>query len=137
MPSLSILWSVEAALFQNHLQTRCVCQMNQPTPLQELWLGHNVLIAFLHSSISEDVGCSFGQCILNLALWRGRRDSTSWLILFPEAVNKSDINNACRDTRTLFNCRNLSLLYPALSITCMMNSSPSLGNPRASSGMVL
>ena len=110
--------------------------MNRPMPVFVHWLGHMACIAFFHNSMSDDVGCLFGHRIVGHASPQGWRDSTSELILFPDAVKMSDINNTCMDTRTLFSHQSSSAPYPARSNTCMMNWSPSLGNFRDLSGMI-
>ena len=136
MPLLFVRWSVDALLFQCNLQTWCICPMNRPTPVIEHRLGHMESIAFFHRSISDVVGCSLGHLMFNHASLQGRRDNTSKLILFPEAVRTSDINTSCIDTHTLLSRLSATPPYPAQNNTCIMNQSPSLRNFSNVSGII-
>jgi hypothetical protein len=95
--------------------------MNHLTPVIEHRLGHMECIVFFHRSILDIVGCSLDHLMFNHASPRGRCDNISRLILFPEAIRTSDINNSCIDTRTLFIRLSASAPYPAQSNTCIMN----------------
>ncbi len=122
-------WRVDSLLFQYHFQIRCVCGTNQPTPQLKHRLGHMACIAFLHRVISDSVGCSFGQRMVDHTSPCGREDRFSGAIIFPDAVSMSDMKSTCIDTRTLLMRRSLLELYPARRIICIMNSSLSLGKP--------
>ena len=136
LPSLLMQCNVDLSVFHCHFQTRWVYPMNRPTPVLERWLGHMECIAFCHSSISDAIGCSWGHRMLNHTSPRGQQDSTSGLILFPEAVRMSDIKNSCIDSCTLFSHHSSSVPYPAQRKAFIMNWSPSLGNFHDLSGML-
>jgi len=136
IPSSLVRWSVDSSLFQYHFQMQCVCLTNLPAPRLKHWLGHMACIAFLQRAISDVVGFSFGHRMVDHFSPRGRGDKISGAIMFPDAVSMSDMKSTCNGTLTLLMHPTLSELYPARRITCIMNSSPSLGNPPDANGVV-
>jgi hypothetical protein len=95
-----------------------------------------VCIAFLQRAIPDVVGFLFGHRMVDRASPCGRGDRVSGAIMFPDAVSTSAMKSICNDTLTLLMRRTLSELYLACKITCIMNSSPSLGKPSDADGVV-
>ncbi len=134
MMSSALRWCrVESSPFHVHWQILWVGPMNCPTRVQLLQLEQMESIALLHIWKSESKGCLFGHVMFNRASPEGRRDSTSGLILFPDAMRMSNMNSSCWHTFTQFRWWSVSLEYPLWMSTCMMNWSPLRGNARLKS----
>ena len=129
IPSSLVQWSVDSSLFQYHFQMHFVCLTNLPTPRNKHRLGHMVCIAYLHRAISDVVGFLFGHRMVDHTSPCGHGDKISGAIMFPDAVNMSNMKSTCNDTLTQLMRRTSSELYPARRITCIKYSSPSLGKP--------
>ena len=93
-------------------------------------------IAFFQRAISDVSGFSCGLCMVDHASPRGRGDKIFGAIMFPNAVSMSGMKSTCNDTLTVLMRRTSSELYPAHRITCIMNSSPSLGKSPDANGVV-
>jgi hypothetical protein len=92
-----------------------------------LLLGQIKIMASLHSLMSESVGCLLGHLIVDHASPCGQRKRVSAFTLLPKAVSISNMNSNWRETLTLFRQLSALSVYPALTSTCMINWSPSLG----------
>ena len=79
-----------------HVQHQILCLWvgaeKCPTRRVLLQLGQMEIMAFLQRQRSKSVDCSVGHRMLDCASSGVRRDSTSGLILCPDAVNMSDMD---------------------------------------------
>ncbi len=137
LPLRFMWWRVVFALLQNQRHILCKRPVKRPTGDVLLLLGQIEIMASLHSLMSESVGCSLGHLIIDHASPWGHHARISAFTLLPEAVSISDMNSNWRETLTLFRWLSDSSVYPALTSTCMINWSPSLGNSIVRSAMTV
>ncbi len=118
---------MELSLHHDHCHILWVFLRKQPTVEVLHQLGQIESKAVCHSCMSDLVGCLCGHLILEYASPGGRLKRILVLILFPDAVKKSDINISWRKICTLLSWLSVSAAYPALSRTCMINWFPCRG----------